>query len=93
METKDDVLAVKIAEIKLRRIEELNARLQSTLQRERIPASSSCTLIIKHVQETPDYLVPYVWKLPPEQNKYRRYQNFRALSRRHQPQTGCCSIV
>ncbi|KAK6464325.1 hypothetical protein DFJ63DRAFT_68416 [Scheffersomyces coipomensis] len=74
-----NVISNRIAVIKLKRIEELNNRLKETLRRERIPASNSCLLLINHMQETPDYLIPYMYKLPIEQNKFLKYQNLKKV--------------
>ncbi|CAK7902510.1 guanine nucleotide-binding protein subunit gamma [[Candida] anglica] len=78
--------------IKLRRIEELNARLRKTLLRERISASNASYLIINYTKETPDYLVPSLWPMTTEQNKYRRSrQTIRPISNSND--VGCCTIT
>ncbi|KAI5959809.1 STE18 [Candida pseudojiufengensis] len=87
----------QIQVIKLKRIKELNNRLTQTLKRERIPVSKSSALIIKYVEETPDYLIPYNWKLPNDQNKFLNYQNYKALhgntNKRAGSGGGCCTIM
>lgn len=46
MEDKSEVLSDRIAEIKLRRIQEFNSRLKEALLRERIPASNASLLYV-----------------------------------------------
>ncbi|KAK6205292.1 Ste18 protein [Scheffersomyces amazonensis] len=92
------VISDRIAVIKLKRIQELNNRLKDTLRRERIPASNACLLLINYIQETPDYLIPYIFKLPLEQNKYARYQTLKNLKANSKNTSngggaGCCIIM
>lgn len=80
----------RILALKLRRIEQLNANLRETLARDRIPASRAAALIIQTLQDTPDPLIPLLWKTSAELNRYRIYQEA------HQSRggsTGCCAIV
>lgn len=46
MEEKSEALSNRIAEIKLRRIQEFNSRLKEALLRERIPASNASLLYV-----------------------------------------------
>jgi guanine nucleotide-binding protein subunit gamma len=46
MEDKSEALSNRIAEIKLRRIQEFNSRLKEALLRERIPASNASLLYV-----------------------------------------------
>lgn len=46
MEEKSGALSNRIAEIKLRRIQEFNSRLKEALLRERIPASNASLLYV-----------------------------------------------
>ncbi|EGW30024.1 uncharacterized protein SPAPADRAFT_144386 [Spathaspora passalidarum NRRL Y-27907] len=77
--------------LKLKRIKELINRLEESLNRERIPASNACELIINYVEETPDYLIPYNWKLPPERNKFAQYQKYQMMKPKRP--SGCCTVV
>ncbi|CAK9442252.1 uncharacterized protein LODBEIA_P59950 [Lodderomyces beijingensis] len=91
-------VATQIQLIKLQRIQAMNIRLSDTLKRERIPASKASELIISFVEETPDYLIPYNWKLPADQNKFARYQQFKILNQRGSRSVGggaagCCTIM
>ncbi|RLV91208.1 Guanine nucleotide-binding protein subunit gamma [Spathaspora sp. JA1] len=81
----------QIQKIKLKRIQELITRLEDNLNRERIPASKACELIINYVEETPDYLIPYNWKLPPERNKFIKYKNYQMM--KSKANGGCCTIT
>lgn len=80
----------RILELKLRRIEELNDKLKESLRKNRIPASRAAALIIETSQEISDPLVPSVWRLPPEQNRYRAYQE---LCNQRPHKSECCAIV
>lgn len=46
MEDKSEALSNRIAEIKLRRIQEFNSRLKEALLRDRIPASNASLLYV-----------------------------------------------
>lgn len=78
----------RIMLLKLRRIDQLNAKLQTSLKRDRIPASLAASLIIENSHGISDALVPYLWKLPPGQNKYRVYQEKGGVEK-----ADCCVIV
>ncbi|OAA48293.1 guanine nucleotide-binding protein gamma subunit [Beauveria brongniartii RCEF 3172] len=50
-----------MADLKLRRLTELNNRLREDLDRERIPVSTASRSIIAYCNGTRDYMVPLVW--------------------------------
>lgn len=80
----------RILALKLRRIEQLNAKLKESLKKDRIPASRAAALIIETSQDISDPLVPSVWHLPPELNRYRAYQE---MCNARPQKTDCCTIV
>lgn len=51
--------------------------------------------LISHIEDTPDYLIPYLWSLPLEQNKFARYQQMKALQSRPglRDRSECCTIM
>ncbi|CAI5760322.1 unnamed protein product [Candida verbasci] len=77
--------------IKLKRMEALNTRLNDMLKRERIPASIASNLIVNFISETPDYLIPFNWTLPPDQNKFAKYKKLKNSKSRNKKD--CCTIV
>ena len=85
----------QIGLIKLKRIQEFNEKLKNDLRRERIPASTASGLLINYVEETPDYLIPYNWSLPPDQNKFAKYKNLKQHynANKHFDKSGCCTIM
>lgn len=50
-----------MADLKLRRLTELNTRLREDLERERIPVSQAARSIINYTNSTKDFMVPSVW--------------------------------
>lgn len=44
-------------------------------------------------EETPDYLIPYNWSLPPDQNRFAKYKQLRNARNSSQATVGCCTIV
>jgi len=51
-----------MAELKLRRLQELVARLREDLERRRIPVSEAAADLINHTRREPkDWMVPSVW--------------------------------
>ncbi|CZS90135.1 related to putative protein [Rhynchosporium agropyri] len=50
-----------MADLKLRRLTELNTRLREDLERERIPVSAASKSIISYTNSTKDFMVPSVW--------------------------------
>ncbi|RYP90427.1 hypothetical protein DL770_003459 [Monosporascus sp. CRB-9-2] len=72
-----------MADLKLRRLTELNNRLREDLERERIPVSQAAKSIIAYCNSTRDYMVPSVWGAVP-----------RAEDPYAPPQSGgCCSVM
>ncbi|CUS09229.1 unnamed protein product [Tuber aestivum] len=50
-----------MAELKLRRLTELNARLREDLDRPRVKVSEACHSMIAHTRNTKDFMVPSTW--------------------------------
>ncbi|KAI1644826.1 G protein gamma subunit [Daldinia loculata] len=71
-----------MADLKLRRLTELNSRLREDLERERIPVSQAARSIIAYCNSTRDYMVPSVWgAVPKGEDPYAP------------PQSGGCCVV
>ncbi|KAL8419949.1 hypothetical protein RB594_002921 [Gaeumannomyces avenae] len=72
-----------MADLKLRRLTELNSRLKEDLERERIPVSQASKSIIAYCNSTRDYMVPSVWGVVPKgEDPYAPQQN-----------GGCCLVM
>ncbi|KAI9711160.1 MAG: Guanine nucleotide-binding protein subunit gamma [Chrysothrix sp. TS-e1954] len=73
-----------MAELKLRRLTELNHRLREDLDRGRIPVSAAATDLISFTDKEPkDFMVPSRWGPPPKnEDPYAPPQS-----------TGCCSVM
>ncbi|KAH8195825.1 hypothetical protein TruAng_010015 [Truncatella angustata] len=72
-----------MADLKLRRLTELNNRLREDLERERIPVSQASTSIIAYCNSTRDYMVPSVWgAVPRGEDPYAPQQS-----------GGCCLVM
>jgi len=72
-----------MADLKLRRLTELNNRLREDLERERIPVSSAAKSIIAYCNGTRDYMVPSVWgPVPKGEDPYAPPTN-----------AGCCLVM
>jgi len=71
-----------MAELKLRRLTELNARLREDLDRPRIKVSEACQSMINYTRTTRDFMVPSTWG--PVDKKEDPYAP--------QPTNGCCVI-
>ncbi|EHA54016.1 guanine nucleotide-binding protein subunit gamma [Pyricularia oryzae 70-15] len=72
-----------MADLKLRRLTELNSRLKEDLERERIPVSQASKSIIAYCNSTRDYMVPSVWgAVPKGEDPYAPQQN-----------GGCCLVM
>ncbi|KAI0402700.1 G protein gamma subunit [Xylaria palmicola] len=72
-----------MADLKLRRLTELNSRLREDLERERIPVSQAANSIIAYCNSTRDYMVPSVWgNVPRGDDPYAPPQN-----------GGCCLVM
>ncbi|KAL9614673.1 MAG: hypothetical protein Q9167_000878 [Letrouitia subvulpina] len=50
-----------MAELKLRRLNELNSRLKEDLERPRIRVSEASMSLIQYCQNTKDFMVPSLW--------------------------------
>ncbi|PWW75328.1 hypothetical protein C7212DRAFT_202555 [Tuber magnatum] len=50
-----------MAELKLRRLTELNARLREDLDRPRVKVSEACHSMITYTRNTKDFMVPSTW--------------------------------
>ncbi|RKF59181.1 Guanine nucleotide-binding protein subunit gamma [Erysiphe neolycopersici] len=51
-----------MADLKLRRLTELNTRLREDLERERIPVSQAAKSILNYTNSsTKDYMIPSIW--------------------------------
>ncbi|OBT63556.1 hypothetical protein VE03_06998 [Pseudogymnoascus sp. 23342-1-I1] len=72
-----------MADLKLRRLTELNNRLREDLERERIPVSQAARSIIAYTNTTRDFMVPSVWG--PVDKKDDPYTP--------QPSGGCCVVM
>ncbi|KAK2004857.1 hypothetical protein LX36DRAFT_649401, partial [Colletotrichum falcatum] len=71
-----------MADLKLRRLTELNNRLREDLERERIPVSNASKSIIAYCNSTRDYMVPSVWgAVPRGEDPYAPQQS-----------GGCCVV-
>ncbi|KAK4157997.1 guanine nucleotide-binding protein subunit-like protein [Chaetomidium leptoderma] len=72
-----------MADLKLRRLTELNSRLREDLDRERIPVSQASKSIIAYCNSTRDYMVPSVWgPVPKGDDPYAPQQS-----------GGCCIVM
>ncbi|KAK1781744.1 GGL domain-containing protein [Copromyces sp. CBS 386.78] len=72
-----------MADLKLRRLTELNNRLREDLERERIPVSQAAKSIIAYCNSTRDYMVPSVWgQVPKAEDPYLPQQS-----------SGCCVVM
>jgi guanine nucleotide-binding protein subunit gamma len=72
-----------MADLKLRRLTELNNRLREDLDRERIPISTASKSIIAYCNGTRDYMVPSAWNAVPKgEDPYAPQQS-----------NGCCVVM
>ncbi|POR33490.1 Guanine nucleotide-binding protein subunit gamma [Tolypocladium paradoxum] len=72
-----------MADLKLRRLTELNNRLREDLERERIPVSTAAKSIIAYCNGTRDYMVPSAWgAVPKGEDPYAPQQS-----------GGCCVVI
>ncbi|KAI7787823.1 guanine nucleotide-binding protein subunit gamma [Diaporthe eres] len=72
-----------MADLKLRRLTELNNRLREDLERERIPVSQASKSIIAYCNSTRDYMVVTVWGVVPKgEDPYAPQQS-----------GGCCLVM
>lgn len=72
-----------MADLKLRRLTELNARLREDLERERIPVSQAAKSILNYTNSTKDYMVPSIWgSIDKKDDPYTPQQS-----------GGCCTVM
>lgn len=77
MVSKQEELSFRISQMKLLRISKLNERLQETLHMDRILAQNACLRLVNYSTEVVDYLVPALWKMNPQENKYDKFKRER----------------
>ncbi|KAF8477575.1 GGL domain-containing protein [Kalaharituber pfeilii] len=71
-----------MAELKLRRLTELNIRLREDLDRPRVKVSEACQSMINYTKNTKDFMVPSTWgQVDKKDDPYAPQQK-----------TGCCVI-
>ncbi|KIM95065.1 hypothetical protein OIDMADRAFT_21294 [Oidiodendron maius Zn] len=72
-----------MADLKLRRLTELNNRLREDLERDRIPVSQAANSIIAYTNNTKDFMVPSVWgNVDKKDDPYAPQQS-----------GGCCAVM
>ncbi|PMD58282.1 guanine nucleotide-binding protein gamma subunit [Hyaloscypha bicolor E] len=72
-----------MADLKLRRLTELNSRLREDLERERIPVSQAAKSTISYTNGTKDFMVPSIWGgIPKGEDPYVV-----------QTSGGCCTVM
>ncbi|KAG9238154.1 BcGG1, heterotrimeric Ggamma subunit [Amylocarpus encephaloides] len=72
-----------MADLKLRRLTELNNRLREDLDRERIPITQAAKSIISYTNSTKDFMVPSVWgAVQKNEDPYAPQQS-----------GGCCAVM
>jgi len=72
-----------MADLKLRRLTELNSRLREDLDRERIPVSAAAKSIITYTNSTKDFMVPSAWgTVDKKDDPYAPQQS-----------GGCCAVM
>ncbi|KAF9886825.1 hypothetical protein FE257_011072 [Aspergillus nanangensis] len=72
-----------VADLKFRRLTELNARLKEDLDRPRFKVSDASRSLIEYCNATPDHMVPSVWgQVDKREDPYAPQQ-----------QGGCCTVM
>ncbi|KAK2744113.1 Guanine nucleotide-binding protein subunit gamma [Onygenales sp. PD_40] len=72
-----------MAELKLRRLNELNIRLKEDLERPRVKVSDASMSLINYCNNTRDFMVPSVWgQVDKREDPYAPQQS-----------GGCCTIM
>ncbi|PGH18620.1 hypothetical protein AJ79_00399 [Helicocarpus griseus UAMH5409] len=72
-----------MAELKLRRLNELNIRLKEDLERPRVKVSDASMSLINYCNNTRDFMVPSVWgQIDKREDPYAPQQS-----------GGCCMIM
>lgn len=72
-----------MADLKLRRLNELNLRLKEDLDRPRVKVAEASMSLINYCNSTRDYMVPSVWgQIDKKEDPYMPQQ-----------ESGCCSVM
>ncbi|KAL8836447.1 MAG: hypothetical protein Q9176_006301 [Flavoplaca citrina] len=72
-----------MADLKLRRLNELNSRLKEDLERPRIKVSEASMSLIQYCQNTRDFMVPSLWgQVDKREDPYAPQQP-----------NGCCTVM
>ncbi|PKX94757.1 guanine nucleotide-binding protein subunit gamma [Aspergillus novofumigatus IBT 16806] len=72
-----------VADLKYRRLTELNARLKEDLDRPRVKVSEAAMSLINYCNNTRDFMVPSVWgQVDKREDPYAPQQ-----------QGGCCTVM
>jgi len=72
-----------MADLKLRRLNELNSRLKEDLERPRIKVSEASMSLIQYTNTTKDFMVPSIWgQVEKREDPYAPQQS-----------GGCCSVM
>ncbi|CAI4043949.1 hypothetical protein SKDZ_10G2830 [Saccharomyces kudriavzevii ZP591] len=88
-------LSLKIKQLKLKRINELNNKLRKELSRERITASNACLTIINYTSNTKDYTLPDLWGYPAAGSNHFR-EGLRIAQKKNQmsnSNNACCTLM
>ncbi|CAI4034485.1 hypothetical protein SMKI_10G2780 [Saccharomyces mikatae IFO 1815] len=93
-EQQQQQLSLKIKQLKLKRINELNNKLRKELSRERITASNACLTIINYTSNTKDYALPELWGYPTTgSNHFREGLKNQKNSQMSHSNNVCCTIM
>ncbi|KAL2218737.1 G-protein complex gamma subunit GpgA [Thermoascus aurantiacus ATCC 26904] len=72
-----------MADLKYRRLQELNSRLKEDLDRPRVKVSEAALSLINYCNNTRDFMVPSVWgQVDKREDPYAPQQ-----------QSGCCTVM
>ncbi|EJS43068.1 ste18p [Saccharomyces arboricola H-6] len=87
-------LSLKIKQLKLKRINELNNKLRKELSRERITASNACLTIINYTSNTKDYTLPELWGYPTAgSNHFREGLKKAQKNNQMSNSNACCTLM
>ncbi|CAI1520359.1 hypothetical protein SEUBUCD646_0J02770 [Saccharomyces eubayanus] len=94
-EEQQQQLSLKIKQLKLKRINELNNKLRKELSRERITASNACLTIINYTSNTKDYALPELWGYPSAGSNHFREGLRKAQKNNHlsNSNNACCTLM
>lgn len=94
-EQQQQQLSLKIKQLKLRRINELNNKLRKELSRERITASNACLTIINYTSNTKDYTLPELWGYPTAGSNHfiEGLKNAQKNSQMSSSNSACCTLM